>query len=377
MASAVPDSAPAAPPPGKLRRILRKIWWLHSGVALSFGLGVMLFARAGLAHADKVLIALFVSWLLLFVALRFITGPANRREQEGIARKGIRVATNYIIKQFYQQMFFFLTPLYASSATWSFASWNWWLAPLLLICAVLSTMDLVFDHFVMERRWLASAMYGLAMFSLLNVLLPLVVGCDHATGLIVAGAATPASVALLTFSVRSVLSPQGAILTLGMTGLLLAGVWYGRAVIPPAPLAMPETAVGNGGYGELECMPSSKHQIRADQLDKLRCGSLLREPGGLKEPVVHVWVHNGTEVSRQTPSQFTCDGDGVVFRSELEPANLPKDPIGAWACETWTRGGQLVGLRKFEVVTKDGKTLDQLHTGSGSAIAAPRDAGVD
>lgn len=379
MASAVPDPAPAAPPPpGKLRRILRKIWWLHSGVALTFGLGVMLFARAGLAHADKVLIALFVSWLLLFVALRFIVGPANRREQEGLARKGIRVATNYVIKQFYQQMFFFLTPLYASSATWSFASWNWWLAPLLLVCAVLSTMDLVFDHFVMERRWLASAMYGLAMFALLNVLLPLVVECDHATGLIVAGAATPASVALLTFSVRSVLSPQGAILTLGMTGLLLAGVWYGRAVIPPAPLAMPETAVGNGGYGELECMPSSKHQLRADQLDKLRCGSLLREPGGLKEPVVHVWLHNGSEVSRQTPTQFTCDGDGVVFRSELEPAKLPKDPIGTWACETWTRGGQLVGLRKFEVVTKEGKTLDELHVGSGSAIITPpRDAGVD
>jgi hypothetical protein len=378
VASAVPDPAPASPPPGKLRRILRKIWWLHSGVALSFGLGVMLFARAGLAHADKVLIALFVSWLLLFVALRFITGPANRREQEGFARKGIRVATNYIIKQFYQQMFFFLTPLYASSATWSFASWNWWLAPLLLICAVLSTMDLVFDHFVMERRWLASAMYGLAMFSLLNVLLPLVVECDHATGLIVAAAATPASVALLTFSVRSVLSPQGAILTLGMTGLLLAGVWYGRAVIPPAPLAMPETSVGNGGYGELECMPSSKHQLRADQLDKLRCGSLLREPGGLKEPVVHVWVHNGTEVSRQSPTQFTCDGDGVVFRSELEPAKLPKDPIGTWACETWTQGGQLVGLRKFEVVTKEGKTLEELHTGSGSAhVVTPHDAGVD
>ncbi len=159
MASAVPDPAPASPPPGRLKRILRKIWWLHSGVALSFGLGVMLFARAGLAHADKVLIALFASWLLLFVALRFIVGPANRREQEGFARKGIRVATNYIIKQFYQQMFFFLTPLYASSATWSFASWNWWLAPILLVCAVLSTMDLVFDHFVMERRWLASAMY--------------------------------------------------------------------------------------------------------------------------------------------------------------------------------------------------------------------------
>jgi Family of unknown function (DUF5924) len=381
VASAVPDAA-APPAPGRITRILRKIWWLHSGVALSFGLGVMLFARAGLAHADKVLIALFASWLLLFVALRFIVGPANRREQEGFARKGIRVATNYIIKQFYQQIFFFLTPLYASSATWSFQSWNWWLAPILLVCAVLSTMDLVFDHFVMERRWLASAIYGLAMFALLNVLLPLVAGCDHLTGLIIAAAATPTSVALLSFSVRSVLSPQGAILTLVTTAGLLAGVWYGRWLIPPAPLAMPETTVGNGAYGELECMPSSKHQLRVDQLDKLRCGSFLREPGGLKEPIVQVWLHDGNEVARQTPTLFQCDGDGLVFRSELDPKALPKDPLGAWTCETWTRGGQLVGLRKFEVVTKEGQTREELHVGSGSGsgsgvVTPPRDAGVD
>ncbi|MEO8554305.1 MAG: DUF5924 family protein, partial [Kofleriaceae bacterium] len=270
------------------------------------------------------------------------------------------------IKQFYQQMFFFLTPLYASSATWSFSSWNWWLAPLLLVCAVLSTMDLVFDHFVMERRWLASAMYGLAMFALLNVLLPLVVGCDHATGLIVAGAATPASVALLTFSVRSVLSPQGALLTLGMTGALLGGVWYGRALIPPAPLAMPETAVGHGSYGEYECLPASKHQIRTDQLDKLRCGSLLREPGGLKESVVHVWKQRGHEVSRQTPTRYACDGDGIVYRSELDATKLPKDPVGKWTCETWTVGGQLVGVKPFEITTKEGKTIDELVTGPGS-----------
>ena len=332
---------------------------MHSTFALTFGVGVMLFARAGLAHADKVMIALFASWLLLFIALRFIVGPANRREDEGLARKGIRVATNYVIKQFYQQMFFFLTPLYASSATWSFDSLNWWLAPLLLVCAVLSTMDLVFDHFVMERRWLASAMYGVAMFALLNVLLPLVIECDHLTGLIIAAAATPASVALLSFSLRSVLSLQGAVLTLGMTGVMLAGVWYGRTLIPPAPLAMPETSVGHGTTGSYECLPASKHQIRASQLDGLRCGSLLREPGGIKEPVVHVWTLHRREITRMTPDRIDCDGDGIVFRSVFPPEKLPKDPTGTWTCETFTRGGQLVGIRRFEVLTKDGKSVEE------------------
>ncbi|HLL25726.1 MAG TPA: DUF5924 family protein, partial [Kofleriaceae bacterium] len=264
------EAAPDAPPPSRLKRLLRRIWWFHSFFALFFGVGVMLFARSGLQHADKLLMALLVSWLLMFVALRFIVGPTNRKEHENLARKGVRVATNYIIKQFYQQMFFFLTPLYASSATWSLSSWNWWLAPVLLVCAVVSTMDLVFDNFIMERRLLAAAMYGLAMFGLLNVMLPLVAGLDHFTGLVIAAAATPASVAILSFRMRQVLSPQGALLMITTTGLLLGGVWFGRILIPPAPLAMPETSVGHGTLSSYECLPPSKHVLRAHQLDRVR-----------------------------------------------------------------------------------------------------------
>ena len=352
------EVAPAeAPPPSRIRWILRKLWWLHSGFALSFGVGVMLFARAGLKYADKVMVALLGSWLLMFIAFRFIVGPTNRREDEKLIRKGIRVATNYIIKQFYQQMFFFLTPLYASSATWSFASWNWWLAPLLLVCAVLSTMDLVFDNFVMEHRFLASGMYGLAMFGMLNVMLPLLLGIDHFTGLVIAAAATPTAVAFLSFSTRQVLSPQGALLTLGTTGALRAGVTWGKRFIPPAPLAMSETAVGHGTLGSYECLPPSKHTIRTTQLDGLRCGSMLREPGGIKEPVVHVWTHRGHRLGTPIrPDVLVCDdGDAVVVRSYLPKDRIPVDPTGKWSCETYTLGGQLVGIRKFEVLSAAGE----------------------
>ena len=384
--AASPDAGREAgpdPAPSRLRRIMRRLWWFHSFFALSFGAGVMLFARAGLAHADKIMIALFASWLVMFVALRFIVGPANRRDQETIARRGVRVATNYVIKQFYQQMFFFLTPLYASSATWSLASWNWWLAPLLLVCAVVSTMDLVFDNFVMERRLLASAMYGLAMFGVLNVMLPLVAGLDHRTSLVVAAAATPTSVALLSFSVRQVISPSGALLVVVVTAVLLGAVWYGRALVPPAPLAMLETAVGHGTIGSYECLPGSKHQIRSDQTDGLRCGSMLREPGGLKEDVIQIWSRRGHELARLTPERMRChDGDSIVVRSFFPLTDLPADPVGRWACTTMTVGGQLVGVRKFEIVTPDGKSAEDLAPITGDSGAsggdAPRvDAGAD
>jgi len=349
-----PEPDPSAPPPSRFKKIVQKIWWLHSSFALFFGVGVMLFARHGLAYADKLLIALLGSWTLMFIALRFIVGPANRRENEGIGRRGVRLATNYIIKQFYQQMFFFLVPLYGSSATWSISSVNWWMAPVLLACAVVSTLDLVFDNFIMERRWLASAMYGLAMFGLINVLMPLVFGVSHLDGLVAAAACTPAAVALLSFSVRAVLSPQGMLLTIGATAGLLVLVWFGRVAIPPAPLAMTETAVGHGTPGSYECLPSSKHVIRETQLDGLRCGSWLVEPGGVKEGVVHLWKRNGELVARIVPEKIVCDGDGVVYRSELPPAQLPHDPKGKWHCITETQGGQLVGQRIFHVVGAEG-----------------------
>lgn len=360
-ASAPAASAPAGaagaaddkPKPSLLRRLIRRAWWAHSGFALVFGIGVMSYSRAGLRYADKLLVALCGSWLLMFVALRFIVGPSNRKESETLARKGVRVATNYVIKQFYQQMFFFLVPLYASSATWSTASWNWWMAPLLLVCAVASTLDLVFDNVIMERRFLASAIYGLAMFSLLNVMMPLVAGTDHFAGLMVAAGATPLAVALLSFSLRQVFSATGALLTVAVTvGLLLLAA-AGRGAVPPAPLAMLESAVGHGDPGQYECMPASKLRVPADQLEGLRCGSFVSEPGGVKEVVEHRWLHRGQEIYRVATTPLACDGDGdgkVVMRSQLPQEKLPRDPLGPWQCATYTASGQLVGLRRFEVV---------------------------
>ncbi|HVK77356.1 MAG TPA: DUF5924 family protein [Kofleriaceae bacterium] len=371
-----PAAAPSPATPGRLTRLIKKIWWFHSFFALFFGVGVMLFARHGLAYADKLLMVLGLSWLLMFVALRFIVGPANRSENEKLIKKGVRLGTNYVIKQLYQQMFFFLVPLYASSATWSLSSFNWWMAPILLACAVVSTLDLVFDNVIMERRLLASSMYGLAMFGLLNVILPLAFGVTHLEGLLVAACATPIAVALLSFSARAVFAPQGLVITIAVTLGLFAAVAYGRRVIPPAPLSMSETAVGHGGYGTYECLPASKHVIRRTQLDGLRCGSLLVEPGGIKEEVVHVWKHDRRVVARVTPIKLTCDGDGQVFRSELPPALMPADPEGNWQCVTETVGGQLVGVRKFQIVGADGKVREPGAKGPEDDAGAGDDGGT-
>ena len=339
------------PRPGRFAGIMKKIWWLHSFFALSFGVAVMILARQGLAYADKIFIVLSISWLLMFVALRFIVGPANRTERDGLARKGVRFVTNYIIKQLYQQMFFFLVPIYAVSATWSFGSFNWWPAPLLLLFAVLSTMDLVFDNFIMERRVLAAMMYGLAMFGVRNVVLPLVAGLTHFVSLLIAAGATAPAVALLSFSVKTVTSGRGLAITLTSTALMITGAWFGRAFVPPAPLSIAETTVGHGTLGGYECLPASKHVLAADALDGLRCGAMLVSPGGVDEPIVQVWRFQGEIVARVPPEQLTggCAAEGLLYRSYFPEDMRPADPVGKWSCATETADGQLVGIRRFEI----------------------------
>lgn len=371
-APAVDEHGAPAPPKSRFHRLVQKVWWLHSFGALGFGVFVMLFASKGLAHADKVLMVAGISWLLLFVALRFIVGPANRSEGEHFTKKGFRVVTNYVIKQMYQQMFFFLVPLYASAATWSLSSYNWWLPPLLLVFAVVSTLDLVFDNFIMERRVLASCMYGVALFGALNVLVPMVFGFSHFVGLMVAAGATPPAVALLSFRVKTVLSFYGVLITIGATVGMLGGAYVGRAAIPPAPMSLSDSSVGHGTAGSYECLPGPKRVIRADQLDGLRCGSLITEPGGLRDEIVHVWKGGGKKIRVEPKVLDGCDDN--IFVSSYPQDQLPDDPTGKWQCVVQTADRQLLGIVHFSVDgAPDGarESSDSAPPAAGDADAGP------
>jgi hypothetical protein len=239
-------------------------------------------------------------------------------------------------------------PIYVSSATWSLSSWNWWLPPLPLVFAVLSTMDLVFDNFIMERRVLASTMYGVALFGMLNLMLPVALGIGHFPALLIAAGATAPAVALLSFRVRAVFTLQGVVITMAASAALVTVMWFGRAFVPPAPLAMRDGAVGHGSLSSYECLPPRKRVMRADQLDGLRCGSMISEPGELRDRIVHVWKHQGQVVRRVEPTELD-DCDGMVLRSLLPEKELPIDPTGKWACVVETADGQLVGAMRFQI----------------------------
>jgi hypothetical protein len=326
---------------------MRRLWWLHSAWALAFGIGVMVYARKGLRYADKLLLFLAASWIIVFFALRFMVRDGG---DERLARKGLRLVTNYVIKNFYQQMLFFLVPFYAWSSGFDLGTFTWWLPAVLLVFAVLSTMDLVFDNFVMEHRIVAAAMYGVCMFGVLNLMLPLVFQWPHFRALLVAAGATAPAVALLSFRVPAVFSITGISVTVGLSGLLVAGAYYGRALIPPAPTALAGAAVGHGTLSSYECLPGAKREIRSDRLDGLRCVAEVVAPGGLHDDIVHVWRHQGREVFA-LPAAMVPGCTGIVQRSYLPDGPYKRQAEGRWSCTVETSDGQVLGRIGFSVVT--------------------------
>jgi hypothetical protein len=343
------DDEVAAPQSGRLARLVAHAWWLHSFWALAFGVGVMLFARKGIAHADKLLVVAGAAWLLVFVAVRFIVGPGNTSPDEALARRGLRVLTAYLVKNLFQQMYFFQLPLYASSATWALDSPNWWLPVLLGVCAVLSTLDVIFDRHILPRRPLTALVFGICLFALLNLILPLVFELSHLNALVLAALATPPATALLSFRVGAVLQPLGLLITLGASLALGVGVWIGRAAVPPAPLALVHGAVGHGTLGAYEVLPGVKTVLRAGQLDRLRCVTQLVDPSEAPGGWVHVWRWRGQVRARIVPETVTSDEPHAhVVRSFL--ADLPADPTGPWSCTVETADGQLVGRVAWRVL---------------------------
>ncbi|MGH7297684.1 MAG: DUF5924 family protein, partial [Polyangiaceae bacterium] len=162
----------------RVRRFLRdhgrKLWWLHSAYALALGAGVVAFAHKGFEHARWLAVSLGLAWMLVVLVFRLFSpgGSAGVRGLESSdAKTRVRFyVMTYALKNLYQGMLFFLLPFYWKSATLD--ARDVWFVGLLGACAVLSTLDIVFDRVLMRWRWLASSFHGFTLFGCLNLVIP-------------------------------------------------------------------------------------------------------------------------------------------------------------------------------------------------------------
>lgn len=337
-----------------LKKHHRTLWWLHSAYALGLGVSVILFAQKGFDHARLLCWSLAGAWLLIVVAFRLF-GDKERQSTEHMAgtKKLGFFAMTYALKNLYQGMLFFLVPFYWKAAT--FDSINALVPIGLVVCAILSTLDLFFDRVLMRFRILAGLFNAIAIFGCVTIIIPALLPSTRTiVSLMVAAPLGMLSLATL-FVRRSMWKKPlpAALLVLSMGGAT-AGAYAARRAIPPAPMYVAHAALGTS-VREDGLLTMEVDNITAKELPKLLAVTDVELPGGKGDALVHVWRHAGKEVHRSSEvtarvmSGTLRDGN-MRMRSSLKDVELPENAAGSWSVDVETEDGQLVGRTRFRVV---------------------------
>lgn len=349
------DLAAAPRAIGVVRRFLRdhgrKLWWLHSAYALALGLGVVAFAREGFGHARWLAVSLGLAWLLVVLLFRLVRIDDRVGAFESSERK-IRArfyVMTYALKNLYQGMLFFLLPFYWNSTT--FDAPNCWFVVVLASCALVSTLDLVFDRVLMRRRFLASIFHGTTLFACLNLVTPALFPDTRTLWSLLAATA----VAVVSFWTLHVTARQfKKAITAALFALSLGGgvglAYLGRAAIPPVPMYVSSAAVGPKQLEDGRLAMTVK-TLHPSVIQELIAVTDVVVPGGKGDRLRHVWRHNGREVHRSSEDTSRIEGPKgqIRLRSSLSDRDLSGDLVGRWSVDVETEDGQLVGRTEFAV----------------------------
>ena len=337
-----------------LKKHHRTLWWAHSIYALGLGISVIMFAQKGFDHARLLCWSLAGAWLLVIVAFRLFGDKERQGTSEMLGKKKLGFfAMTYALKNLYQGMLFFLVPFYWKAAT--FDSINAIVPVAIIICAVLSTLDLFFDRVLMRFRILAGLFNAVALFGCMTIVIPaLLPSTRSVVSLMVAAPIALLSLATL-FVQRSMWKKPlpAALLLVGMVGSS-AAAYAGRRAIPPAPMYVAHAALGTS-VREDGLLTMEVNNISAKELPKLLAVTDVDLPGGKGDALVHVWRRQGAEVFRssEVTSRVMTGSkreNAMRMRSSLSNAVLPESPAGSWSLDVETEDGQLVGRARFQVV---------------------------
>ena len=339
MADTPPIDRPPAqfesPPASWFQRHQDKLWWLHSGYALLLGFGIMWLGARNYNYLRVTLFHVGFIWLSSLFLPKYLNHA--RLSERWVER--LRLFVNFFNKNFYQQVLFFILPIYYASATLSSA--NIIFVALLAISAILSTLDVIYDRHLSVRRSLTASFFAFNLFALINVMLPVLWSVSNARTTRIA-----AVMAALGFVSLYHPFPHWIRLRfvcgLGAAILFVVLVELGRAYIPPAPLRLVNADFGTGV--ERESRQVNPVIVETDPVStrELYVLTAIKAPLGLKERVRHRWYKNDKLI--WVSSLFDVVGGREEGYRLWTRYDFAKIESGATVrVDVETEGGQLIG----------------------------------
>ncbi len=338
------------------------LWMTHSAGALGYGIFVMLFFHHNFSAVRKLGFFLLALWIMLIVIDLYV----QWEERSGHNRRWVRLTLNYVLKNMYQGLYFFMLPFYWEATV--FGSYNWYMLLLLTIGALLSTQDLIFDNWLMENRLARGLYYSFCLFSSLALLVPLVLPIQMDAAVVLAGALSSIGFFSLNISeglledVESHLRsfPWDRLIALGLLFGLMA--WLLRPFVPAVPYSLRRSVVSAMTPRNGRDIPTPGiHRVLVSQVRnrKLYSVRILYAP---RDPYVdtffEIWSLNG-HVKGKSRVHMTKLADSLYLAYSESPPDVTWKP-GRWNISLKTSSGRLLGKVKFDIIA-DGTVSEKKH----------------
>ncbi len=319
-----------------LQRHESLLWSLHSLWALALGILVM---RLGAQHYAWLRVTiLYIAFL--WVTSLFVPGLVDVPEGRSRWRGRLRLVINYFHKNFYQQLLFFLLPIYYASATpWSP---NLLFVGFLAVSALLSTLDVVYDRHLSVRRGLLAVFFAFNLFACINVMLPTLWSISNRFALPASAALAILAFATIRYRWRD-LALFGVRMQVGLAGIaLVLLVGLGRPLIPPAPLKVLHTDFGEGVDRRGLQVTRPVSALPPGWSGRLYAVTAVYAPLGLRDRLSHRWYQDGKLIYQSTSYALT-GGRTEGFRLWTSGVVRSIGPEGRVRVDVRTEAGQLVG----------------------------------
>jgi hypothetical protein len=327
-------SASLGPLRARLARHEALFWWLHSAYVLALGAGIMWLGARNYSWLRYSALYLLAIWALSLFLANVVQPRAGAWWQRA------RFLVNYVNKNLYQQLLFFILPVYAASTTWS--SRNVVFLAVLGASAVLSTLDIVYDRVLSARRVLAAWFFAFNVFAVVTVALPVTVGISAHQSARAGALAAVAGFMTLAWRLWRIGQPLAWAGVAAGAVLVFVAAEYARPLVPPAPLRLTSTVFGSHLDRPTLRITEPLSALPAGTGGRVYAVTALRAPLGLRDRVELRWYRDSMLVS--VSAGHTVSGgrrEGFRLWSAIDLARAAGAQVVR--LDVVTQGGQLVG----------------------------------
>jgi hypothetical protein len=319
-----------------LHRHERLLWTVHSLWALALGVVVMWLGARNYAWLRVTLFYIAFLWVTSLFVPALVDEPGGPTRWRG----RLRLVINYFHKNFYQQLLFFLLPVYYASATaWSP---NLLFVVFLGASALLSTFDLFYDRHLSVHRGLLAVFFAFNLFACINVMLPAVWSISNRIALPLSAGLAVLAFATIRYRLRDLpsLSVRRPVGIAAVALVVLVGL--GRPLIPPAPLKVLRSDFGAGIDRQTLQVFGRTDTIPAGWSGRLYVMTAIDAPLGLRDRIAHRWYQDGRLIYASASYSLT-GGRAQGFRLWTSAPVKGFRPGSRIWVDVKTEGGQLVG----------------------------------